>query len=357
MGRCHFALAAFLLAVFMSACSGGTGPTPTKRPPTFTPVPTLTPGNGLEPAFSAPSTLRLLACAGTRLAWVGIDPKGQDDQIFTAGIDGSGLTPLADTASGGFASFTAVAGDWIVYLLTQTGTEDPRGKAWDLEAINARTHQHVALARSDAATAVEIPQPSAAGTTVVWDQLTDAGTKVVMTYDLATNARATVPLPTTVYPVRPYLDGSQLIFLDNGPDPNRSKEVWFFRTGYVTTFDLSSHKLTRLGTPLTAYYLEVAGGIGTYIVRQPNQDATVLYRIDLQPGASPAAIGPGETPMYRTDSGIVTFVTPLHLMRVYRFGGATTDLPSAIQFGFAMAPCGNTLYFVRGTPQIFKLSL
>lgn len=359
-GRCHLAAAALLLTVGLSACAGGTGPTPSLQPSPSRSVPAPSPRTtspAIVAAFTAPSILHVLSCSGSRFAWVGINARGEDDGIWTAKLDGSDIRSLAERAHGGSIGFTALAGDWVVYIEWQTDLEDVRGKAWYLEAVNALTGRHIELARSDAATAVEIPQPSTAGTTVVWDQLTDAGPKVVLTYDLASGVKAQVPLPSSVYPVRPYLDGSQLVFLDDASIPNRTQLTWLFRPGYVTLFDLQTHRLTRLPTPITAYYLEVSGGIGTYIVRRPQTQPTDLYRIDLQPGAVPVAVGPGETPMYRTTSGIVTYVTELHHMREYRFGGATTDLPDTVDFGYATAPCAGSLYFVQGTPTIYKLPL
>jgi len=320
-------------------------------------LPSPTPSGGVAIAFSAPSTLDTLSCSGTRLAWNGDDKSGRAGEIWTAQIDGSALAPLAHTAHGGYVNYTAVAADWVVYLEIQTDAETPRGEAWYLEAVSAKSGATMELARSDEATAAEVPQPSVTGTTVVWDHLTDAGAKVVTTFDLATRTRVQLPLPTSVYPVRPYLDASRLIFLDNGPTANRNTQIWLFRAGYVTLFDLTSHQLTRMATPLTAYYLEVSGGVATYIVRQPKEQSTILYRIDLHPGARPVEVGLGETPMYRTASGIIAYLPDVHHMRLYRFDGPTMDLPDAVQFGYAMAPCAGSLYFVQGTSQIFKLSL
>jgi hypothetical protein len=358
MGRCRLVFAAVLLVLGICACSSGTGPLSTPAAsPSMTAVASPSATSGITTAFAAPSIVQELGCSDGRLVWVGRSPQGAEGGIWTAHLDGSGMAAVAATAHRGSVTFTGAAGDWVVYLEAQTEQQDPRGVAWYLDAVNVTTREHVELAHSDNDTAVEIPQPSTFGTVVVWDQLTDAGTKVVLMDDLVTGTKTKLPLPADVYPVRPYLDHSQLVFLDNGPTAGEDKQIWFFRTGYVTLFDLNTHRLTRLATPVDAYYLEVAGGIGTYIVRRPTEQDTALYRIDLRAGASPVSLGPGETPMFRTSSGIITFLAEQHHMRLYRFGGATTDLPDSVQFSYAMAPCGETLYFVQGTPQLFRLSL
>lgn len=371
-GRSRLWQTSFAVAIFLAA---GAGCAPAS-PPTGSASVTASPPSGsgsptsasvvhmtldrATPALSGPLAIETPVCDDKTLAWGSIASGlyGLPTEVWVWPLPSSGAAigakprRIAQLTDGGEIAAPAISGDWVIYVDFHTVENQPLPSAWSLIAVNQLSLQSFTLA--DATTpqgTAETPEPAISGTLVAWDQILSSGEKALVTYDLATGERRRIPLPVTMYPFEPHIDGHLIIFLDVSTDPHRAEEHWLGFGGSLVSYDLQTGQIKHLDSDPDARGPAAFNGRVTWLrtVPDPQHPDITTYEVRMSPeGGGPsttvAAVGQDNQ---MSDGDLVAYYD--QTIRSITVMSVETGRQTVLELGDQPLPafrlCGHALYF------------
>ena len=197
-----------------------------------------------------------LGCDGKTVVWSTSSKPMQSrlDLIRAAGLAGSGAHAVGRGHLGGTVNDTVVVdGDWVVFMEYQQHQQEFTTDFWSLQAVNLSTGHSIEVAgASQRPVTLELPFYSLSGHFLVWDQLLASGQKVLRLRNLESGSEENIPLPESMYPTRPTMDGDTVVFLDNAADPDHAHEDFYSRNGQLMAYSLTTRKLRKLDSTTRA---------------------------------------------------------------------------------------------------------
>jgi hypothetical protein len=238
---------------------------------------------------------------------------------------------------------------------------DPTVDYWHIHAINLATGQAMAIADSATSSAgQELPSVavSEAGL-VVWDAPKSSG-RALMVRDANTgNASAAIPLPASVYPTHPQIEGNMVVFLDNKTDPNQASEVAFTRGGQLVSFDLATGTVTKLSSTPDAGRPMFSGGRVIWETKVPDpahpgsQSLVPQINVTAIKGSSETLAHVGSAAQISANYAVwydfESTTTMAHSFSTGRTVTLGTPALTAPSRGALYALCGSTLYYYSDT--------
>lgn len=355
-------LAGAAVSLSLAACQAQPA-SPTATPsahPTATPSATSqpTPGHSPTPLLAGVSTGTFLgaqadgvgnmACNGESLFWT----TGNLTGLRVAPLAGGSPRALGGNVAAGSISPLVASTRWLAYVVYQQAGDGTTLASWTLDAVEISSGRAQVVARGTGETQLrELPMPSVEGDTLVWDELSGPGVKVLDVLDLSTGQRRLLPLPQSVFPVRPWIDGDTVAFLDNATDPARGTEFWATRGGRPMVVHLDGRGLRALDGPPNAQTIRVRGGRVAWVapIANPDVPGSIAFEVQVQdvPTEKPHTVGPGGVPLLVDDSAMAWYDDGQRDMmgRVLPSGTVGRIPLDAPGSPGGLALCGSRLYF------------
>jgi hypothetical protein len=284
-------------------------------------------------------------CTADTVYWT----TGDLHAIDAASTAGDEPRPLARAA--GKISPLVVSARWLAWVAYEQEGDGTHLASWSLDALQTATGRVVHIASATTSRErEELPMPSVDGDTLVWDELTGSGAKVLWVVDLTTLRTQRLALPAAVFPVRPVVEGNTVAFLDNATDPARGTQFWATRGGRPMLVHLDGTDLQALDGPANAQIVRLRGDEVAWVrpVADPSVPNTIAYVVQLlRLGAAARTIGMGGVPMLLGNHAMVWYDDAqrsmvARLQATGQLGLAPLDEPGSPG---GMALCDSRLYF------------
>ncbi|HZS16198.1 MAG TPA: hypothetical protein VFC09_16535 [Candidatus Dormibacteraeota bacterium] len=290
---------------------------------------------------AASNGLHDLACSGPdELVWTTVD----DTEVW-AGGQGTPAHKLVSLPAGHFIGNLHASGHWAVFVF---GTAGPNSQteslaSWQVYAVDLTTGAARVLDSASSGAPLQAePTPSVTGDLAIWDRLTGPSSAQLITENLASRVRTAVPLPTSIYPVRPFIDAvGRIVFLNHATDPNRGHEEPTFRGGAFMAYDPATHVVSQLDSSPTANFVTVAGQIAAWW----DPDAAEFFLTPTS-GGPRRSLGKGYASDYLSETIFVMrkAQTEDTMLAVSLATQHTVDLPSDVRASDVQAVCGSSVY-------------
>jgi hypothetical protein len=180
------------------------------------------------------------------------------------------------------------------------------------------------------------------GDIAVWDRLTGSSSAQLITENLVTRVRTAVPLPASIYPVRPFIDtAGRVVFLNHAVDPNRTHEEPTFRGGAFMSYDPTTHAVSQLDSSPAANFATVAGTNAAWW----DPDAAEFF-LTSTGGRSKSSLGKGYASNYLSETLFVMRKTQTEdtMLAVSLATRRSLELPADVKASDVLALCGSSVY-------------
>jgi hypothetical protein len=283
-----------------------------------------------------------MACSSTDLVFA----DGPMYTLYATSL--SAFQPRKLLALTGSIGPISMSGQWAAFAVyRQAGEQLSPLAAWSVYGVQITTGRAVVVASGTNSTELsELPFPTVGDGFIVWDELMNGGSKVLLRYDVNSGATTQLKVPAGTYPVYPSASGGALLFLDNSRDPRHASETWFGRGGEPLLLDMATEQLSHLATGSVVYEAVLTSARAVWITA--STDATVN---DIQevvvPGGSARTLAQTANVAPLWANGQITIWLGGSLGAVTARLGSRTAIvsPDLTQSPGGIALCGSDLYY------------